>query len=707
MNTAISFIESWAGAIIAWAWPVLWQSSLLIGFLFVMDILLRHRVCAAIRYGFWLLVLVKLLLPPTLAFPSGAGWWLRTSGVQRVASAQANPEFTVRYGSFATPASHLEHVARTDPVVRLSARAIIVLSAVALSLALFGWSVRRWMHFTKQADNPVPLPEEIRRLLSDCINPGTLNRLRIALTDSPVSPAVYGLLRPVIIVPRTLFERFSPDQLKAVLLHEIIHYRRGDVWVNFAQTALQIVFWWHPALWLANSRIRSLREEAVDDAVMTALRDGRETYAPTLLQVARLTLRRPAAVLGLVGILEPSSPLRRRIERLIDYVPPRQKGLGLLSVSFIVVFGALALPMGPRTEQSQGQGNPAAALPMAEKQIPAAASDGSHYNRAEQASNSAAVAQTSNETAAPDGIKLHTRAFKLDLTAVEFNLDALSPTTNRSATVAFRLRDFLASCGFSMQAPSTMFLGNDGRLLIRAPREELDSMEKVIAELMKSPPQIAIKVKLVEIPLPDARAFWDSLGATNHRPPLFLDKDRARRCLADLAKLPGAILLNEGTVTTLSGRQAQLQWVDDISVVSAGSPGSATWVTNTHSVGQTVDIHAHVTQGGTNIQVTAGASQTELLGYDDPGQFVPSASIGTTLALLPLPHFRVREIERVAAVCRDGDTLVLGGAAEFDRVTRPRIETRSTPAKAPSDRDLIVFVTPTIIDAAGNPVHGK
>ena len=78
-----------------------------------------------------------------------------------------------------------------------------------------------------------------------------------------------------------------------MLLHEAFHLRRKDVWVNCAQALLQMVYWWHPLLWLANARIRRVREEAVDDAVMLALRDEAENYAPTLLEVAKLAFARP------------------------------------------------------------------------------------------------------------------------------------------------------------------------------------------------------------------------------------------------------------------------------------------------------------------------------------------------------------------------------------------------------------------------------
>jgi len=89
-----------------------------------------------------------------------------------------------------------------------------------------------------------------------------------------------------------------------------------------------------------------VREEAVDDAVMLALNEDAETYAPTLLEVAKLALPRPLASLGLVGILESRSSLRQRIERLMDFRPPRKAGLTLGSALAVLGFAALAVPMG-------------------------------------------------------------------------------------------------------------------------------------------------------------------------------------------------------------------------------------------------------------------------------------------------------------------------------------------------------------------------
>jgi len=77
MNSLLDTLNAWADHAFRFAWPMLWQSSLLIAVLFALDLVLRKKLRPAVRYALWLVVLVKLLLPPSLAFPTSAGWWLR------------------------------------------------------------------------------------------------------------------------------------------------------------------------------------------------------------------------------------------------------------------------------------------------------------------------------------------------------------------------------------------------------------------------------------------------------------------------------------------------------------------------------------------------------------------------------------------------------------------------------------------------------
>ena len=75
MNTVVETINAGGRAFVDFALPMLIQSGVLILILLAVDTLLRRRVRAVVRYWIWMLVLVKLVLPPSLGSPVSLGTW--------------------------------------------------------------------------------------------------------------------------------------------------------------------------------------------------------------------------------------------------------------------------------------------------------------------------------------------------------------------------------------------------------------------------------------------------------------------------------------------------------------------------------------------------------------------------------------------------------------------------------------------------------
>jgi beta-lactamase regulating signal transducer with metallopeptidase domain len=435
MNLLIDTLNVWAEHALRFAWPMLWQSSLLIGLLFTLDLLMRRKVRPAVRYALWLVVLVKLLLPPSLAFPTSPSWWLRQA--KATPAAPRATTVVVTYDAVDIPAlpAATTPVFEAPPQARLTPSAWGLVGMLTVSLGLLGWMVVRWQQVARDARRAAEAPARLRELLPDLRRP-----VRLRLTDHPQSPAVCGLLSPVILLPRSLAEHLPPTRLRAVLLHELLHLRRGDVWVNCAQALLQIIYWWHPLLWFANARIRRVREEAVDDAVMLALNEDAEAYAPTLLEVAKLALHRPLASLGLVGILESRSSLRQRIERLMDFRPPRKAGLTFASALAVLGFAALAVPMGeaPAT-------NEAPQAPESQVATNSSASD-------DPSSASSLDKNTNANTLARDG-KLFYEMGKLDEAESKLKLSLKEDPQNQAALYYLRL---VSEASFARANPSSL-----------------------------------------------------------------------------------------------------------------------------------------------------------------------------------------------------------------------------------------------------------
>jgi beta-lactamase regulating signal transducer with metallopeptidase domain len=112
--------------------------------------------------------------------------------------------------------------------------------------------------------------------------------VRFKVSDQVDGPVVCGLLRPVILVPHNLAPTLGARHLRSALLHELAHIRRGDLWANLGQTVLQALYSYNPLLWLANRRIRKLREQAVDEMVVKVMGERGLWYPQARVDVSKL-----------------------------------------------------------------------------------------------------------------------------------------------------------------------------------------------------------------------------------------------------------------------------------------------------------------------------------------------------------------------------------------------------------------------------------
>jgi len=131
-------------------------------------------------------------------------------------------------------------------------------------------------------------------------------------------------------------------------------------------------------------------------------------------------------------------------------------------------------------------------------------------------------------------------------------------------------------------------------------------------------------------------------------------------------------------------------------------------------LGPTLDVIPHVSADGYTVQLNLIPTVTEFLGYD-PNPYRAQVGVLQNQPDYPLPHFRVRQVT-TSAIVWDGQTMMMGGLIS-EKVQRVKDKVpvlgdvpllgrlfRSEGA-ASQKRNLIIFVTPTIIDPAGNRVH--
>jgi beta-lactamase regulating signal transducer with metallopeptidase domain len=238
-------------------------------------------------------------------------------------------------------AAGANRVATTSPGIALaSGLALVWLGGV---LALSAYVVIQMFRFRSRLRHATaPADPAAASLLNDCRRElGVRRRLELVETSAVASPALFGLFRLRLLLPKGLVEKFSPGELRYIFLHELAHAKRRDLWLNWLVTALQILHWFNPLIWFGFARLRADRELACDElTLLCAGENVGESYGETVIKLLE-GIGRPAAIPGLIGILEDQKQMRRRIRMIANFRRPGR--WSALAALVLVVLAITAL----------------------------------------------------------------------------------------------------------------------------------------------------------------------------------------------------------------------------------------------------------------------------------------------------------------------------------------------------------------------------
>jgi bla regulator protein BlaR1 len=154
------------------------------------------------------------------------------------------------------------------------------------------------------------------------------------------APVTFGLWRPRIVVPDGIETCQQPEQLQAVLQHEMAHIVRQDLWIGLLQQVAAIVYWWNPLVHGVNRRIADLREQICDDLAVRNLPEPR-AYAAVLINLAD-RCSRSVPVPATLGIgSSPMCQLESRVRRILSSTELRTVSLNRRSLAGVLAAASL------------------------------------------------------------------------------------------------------------------------------------------------------------------------------------------------------------------------------------------------------------------------------------------------------------------------------------------------------------------------------
>lgn len=310
-------------------------------------VVIARRAPAATRHAVWTGAVLVLLALPFLS-PALPRLELNVldAGARRITDVAAKARaprdldvVTVRADDsvIKVPRSRTPSAAATSLGARVAPVAFVMWLVIAAALVLRRLGAELRAHrYAARADTA---SRRTRHLADRAAHRAGISSVDVRTSPDVESPAVVGLVRPVVLIPESA-DAYSDADLEAILLHEIGHVARRDCLVNLVADLATRLYWCNPLVRIAAARVRLESEQACDEAVVRCGADA-DRYAELLLRVARAD-RGTFTLAPAASPMSRSRELESRIRALVRV--PALRFSRATSVCAVVAGVGLALP---------------------------------------------------------------------------------------------------------------------------------------------------------------------------------------------------------------------------------------------------------------------------------------------------------------------------------------------------------------------------
>lgn len=320
MTIPVFWHENWTAPLV----NHLWQSTIIAVMAWLLALSLQ-RNHARIRYWVWLAASAKFLVPFSLLIAAGEG--LKGLFAAPVA---VRPSFIAVAQRIEQPLPQTGYLEMTNSAVhgRGADWVPILLAIIWLCGALL--VAMRWLYAWVRVQTAIRDGSPLELQLE----------VPVFSTNAMMEPGIFGVFRPVLLMPQGILSRLSGAQLDAIVAHELCHVRRRDNMTFAFHMLVEALFWFHPAVWWIGAQLIDERERACDEAVVRA-GGSAETYAEGIVNVCKFCVGSPlACVSGVTG-----SDLKKRITRIMNNRMTHKLDVGRKTLLGVAVAIALVVPL--------------------------------------------------------------------------------------------------------------------------------------------------------------------------------------------------------------------------------------------------------------------------------------------------------------------------------------------------------------------------
>ena len=205
--------------------------------------------------------------------------------------------------------------------------AYVIFSYIGFRRDIFRWSKKTTSH-------------EIKTILNDEKNRLNIKRkVPLLICKKASSPMLVGLIKPILVLPS---ETYRPEELRMILIHELVHYKRNDILIKTILIAASVVHWFNPVVHLMVKQANKDMEQSCDDYVLNGC-DVKEKkfYCNIILKMALLNNNETLHVFS-TNIVSSKKNLESRIKGIFDSSRKKRGIITLIAVIlFVIISGTI------------------------------------------------------------------------------------------------------------------------------------------------------------------------------------------------------------------------------------------------------------------------------------------------------------------------------------------------------------------------------
>jgi bla regulator protein BlaR1 len=312
-----------------------WTASLLSAGLVVLIVLLQRTLKERLIPGWscllWVLVLLRLLLPwsPESRFSILTGF------------PPVNSDDSGWQGTPLTALGVPADITSAPPALNHIWTFVWIAGGLACAVYTL-WGSWRFARRMNRETLPVQDPG-LLALFAECRAAMAVRHPVVLVSGSEeTTPALYGLLKPRVVIPAALLSTLDSEKLRHIMLHELAHAKRHDIALNWLMHLVLSIHWFNPVLWYAAGRLRQDQEMASDALALNCLvPDQRLYYGHTLIHMLEHPPR-PDRLAGNIHLTGSAKQLQRRI-KMIKRHQTHSRLMSILAIAGIMLVSGCVL----------------------------------------------------------------------------------------------------------------------------------------------------------------------------------------------------------------------------------------------------------------------------------------------------------------------------------------------------------------------------